>query len=557
MLSYFETQVKTAPKASFTPARSGLLQRCTATTECDDCRDKRLGLQREAIQPSSLSPARTLATGEAGRQAHPSEVPPIVHEVLGAPGQPLGAAMRTFMEPRFGYDFSQVRVHADGKAAESAEAVNARAYTVGRDIVFGPGQYAQQTETGQRLLAHELTHVIQQADHSVGTDAETKASNAANQVVGGKALAPGMVGGAPVSIQMAPKDTAPSPDADAPSPSTLRMRPTAGESSEPPIDEFDFDKTDIPAKHLDRLNELRTRLLNAPDAKVILTGHTDTVGSEKYNLDLGRRRAQAVRDFLTQKSGVASSRITVESLGETQPAAEQPAPQLDPNTGVRNPKNRRVEIRITGSLKAPGFEFDPRDPAKKPPINLKLPPDYFEKHPPKPAPDQPEKPTPTEEPKKEGGLKAEGSITLTPGKTPEKGSTRAARMVESELEVSYEESTGKRKILPKISVTLHIGPNGVEELEADLVLFKQELAKQTLGGAVKNLEVHVSFNPGFSLDKSTANRLIPDFAAKFKATLAADLGIPRTSISLPVEVSVSVDPLGRPEAEVKFTLFKF
>ena len=70
--------------------------------------------------------------------------------------------MRTFFEPRFERDFSQVRVHADAHAAESAQAVQALAYTVGSDIVFGAGQYAPATTAGQRLLAHELTHVVQQ-----------------------------------------------------------------------------------------------------------------------------------------------------------------------------------------------------------------------------------------------------------------------------------------------------------------------------------------------------------------------------------------------------------
>jgi hypothetical protein len=66
------------------------------------------------------------------------------------------------MEPRFGHDFSRVRVHTDSKAAESARAVNALAYTVGRDVVFGAGQHVPGTSAGQRLLAHELAHVVQQ-----------------------------------------------------------------------------------------------------------------------------------------------------------------------------------------------------------------------------------------------------------------------------------------------------------------------------------------------------------------------------------------------------------
>lgn len=95
--------------------------------------------------------------------------PPIVHEVLASPGQSLYSTVRGFMEPRFGYDFSQVRVHTDAKAAESAQAMGAVAYTVGQEVVFGAGQYAPGTAEGRRLLAHELTHVVQQASAATPT----------------------------------------------------------------------------------------------------------------------------------------------------------------------------------------------------------------------------------------------------------------------------------------------------------------------------------------------------------------------------------------------------
>ncbi|MGH9508475.1 MAG: eCIS core domain-containing protein [Terriglobales bacterium] len=85
-----------------------------------------------------------------------------MHEVLGSPGQPLDPATRAFFEPRFGHDFSHVRVHTDAHAADSARAVNALAYTVGRNIAFGAGQYLPTTSVGKHLLAHELTHVVQQ-----------------------------------------------------------------------------------------------------------------------------------------------------------------------------------------------------------------------------------------------------------------------------------------------------------------------------------------------------------------------------------------------------------
>jgi hypothetical protein len=196
------------PKSSLTPAHVGSLQRKCAcggtpgpTGECEACRKKKL--QRKS------------KNGRSETQRDP-EVPPIVHEVLRSPGQPLDASMRAFFESRFGhdfrnvklrhtiandtqgnltlndphdadeeeanqvaervsrsiepqvasspreYDFSHVRIHTDGRAAASARAVNALAYVVGKHIVFGAGTYSGHTFPGRRLLAHELTHVVQQ-----------------------------------------------------------------------------------------------------------------------------------------------------------------------------------------------------------------------------------------------------------------------------------------------------------------------------------------------------------------------------------------------------------
>jgi hypothetical protein len=90
------------------------------------------------------------------------QVPHIVDEVLNSPGKPLDEITRGFMEPKFGHKFNHVRIHTDSKAIHSAAAINARAYTVGRDVVFGHGQFSPMTAEGQKLLAHELVHVIQQ-----------------------------------------------------------------------------------------------------------------------------------------------------------------------------------------------------------------------------------------------------------------------------------------------------------------------------------------------------------------------------------------------------------
>jgi hypothetical protein len=118
--------------------------------------------QSKLREPPKFAPSvvKPLFKREPGAGTIPD--PQIVEAGLQSPGIPLDPATRDFMESRFGYDFSQVRIHTDPKAAESARALNAMAYTVGRDVVFGPGRYSPMTSSGTRLLAHELTHVVQQ-----------------------------------------------------------------------------------------------------------------------------------------------------------------------------------------------------------------------------------------------------------------------------------------------------------------------------------------------------------------------------------------------------------
>ncbi len=126
-----------------------LLQRCGAGCDCAGCRARH-------DKPVQLSRAAFPAAG-------PREAPSIVGDALRGPGQPLAPGVQALMGARFGHDFGHVRVHTGGLAAASARAIDARAYTVGRNVVFGAGQYAPQTPAGARLLAHELTHVVQQA----------------------------------------------------------------------------------------------------------------------------------------------------------------------------------------------------------------------------------------------------------------------------------------------------------------------------------------------------------------------------------------------------------
>jgi hypothetical protein len=179
--------------------------------DCEECRKKR-ALQRHTANPRA-----------------PEAAPLIVHDVLRSPGRPLDAATRVFMESRFGHDFGRVRVHTDLKAAQSARAVNALAYTVGADIVFGSGQYHPEGIEGRRLLAHELVHTIQQNDVAQPTAAahgtlvvsgpeswqEREASVHAERVIAGAAVA--VRSGSAVTLQRqqpASKPTIPVPVVD-------------------------------------------------------------------------------------------------------------------------------------------------------------------------------------------------------------------------------------------------------------------------------------------------------------------------------------------------------
>jgi hypothetical protein len=110
-----------------------------------------------AVQPAPIHAKSAADTGPTSVEA-----PPIVREVLNSPGQPLDAATRAFFEPRFKQDFGDVRVHTDEQSRWAAHAIGARAFTAGSDIAFMSGAYEPRADRGQRLLAHELAHVVQQ-----------------------------------------------------------------------------------------------------------------------------------------------------------------------------------------------------------------------------------------------------------------------------------------------------------------------------------------------------------------------------------------------------------
>lgn len=156
--------------------------------ECAECKKKK-ELQRRSAGPA------------------PERVPSIVRDVLESSGQPLSETARESMERRFGHDFSHVRVHSDARAGESARAVNALAFTVGSKIVFAPGEYRPFSPDGQRLLAHELTHVVQQR----GAAGSLSALSIADSSSQAEREAESVASGAPPTAHVPPRITPAAP----------------------------------------------------------------------------------------------------------------------------------------------------------------------------------------------------------------------------------------------------------------------------------------------------------------------------------------------------------
>jgi Domain of unknown function (DUF4157) len=157
-----------------------VLQRgCGCGGTCSDC-SSRPTSETEELESANI---QRESAGDAGS----SKAPRSVYETLESPGQALNPGVRGHMESHFGADFNQVRVHTGSKADESCKSVHALAYTVGQDIAFANGQYAPDTPAGQRLLAHELVHTVQQRgvspqqDLSIG-EPDTPLEREADQV---------------------------------------------------------------------------------------------------------------------------------------------------------------------------------------------------------------------------------------------------------------------------------------------------------------------------------------------------------------------------------------
>ena len=241
---------------------------CACGGGCNKCKKKQLSLKR-----------RSANSHEA------VETPASVDGVLHSPGQPLDTTTRAFMEPRFGYDFGGVRLHTDSAAARSARDVNALAFTVGSHIAFGAGQYVPGSAQSNRLLAHELAHVVQQG----GAESGPQVSNVIQRAGDPAAI--------PVGFQC---------DTDL----------TAGRPAGTDLP-FPTGNSDVTVLHEPALTAFVAAWVAAGGTEDILVhGYASPPGTQASNWTLSCERAQHVRDALIAR-GIPSIHIDIVAHGES------------------------------------------------------------------------------------------------------------------------------------------------------------------------------------------------------------------------------------------------
>jgi outer membrane protein OmpA-like peptidoglycan-associated protein len=323
-------------------------------------------------QTPAVAPA-----GSARSNVHSvaDRMPAATQQVLNSSAAPLDTKTRAFFEPRFGHDFSGVRVHSDAEAAASARAMRANAYTVGQHIAFDTGKYQPGSREGQKLIAHELAHTVQQKDAAAGSgrlslgeqtdQSETEAHTAAESIHQGP-VAIGSRRQLSVQRQVNPSsaDMPRRLDLDLAESATPFMAASIGSVT---IDHFETGKTDISAPNLDSLSKTSETMLvlmkQYPGSTVRVIGHTDAVGQESDNQVLGQGRADAAQAVLLGK-GIPAQALHTESHG---------ASELLVKTKMAEPHNRRVEVRFTPgrrfrSIMSPRPGPDPGQPT--PPVDL-------------------------------------------------------------------------------------------------------------------------------------------------------------------------------------------
>jgi outer membrane protein OmpA-like peptidoglycan-associated protein len=297
---------------------------------------------------------------EMHRASAEHEAPEIVHEVLRSPGHPLDKLTRTFFEPRFGYDFSQVKVHSDTNAAESARAVNALAYVVGQDVVFGAEQYAPGTREGQRLLAHELSHVVQQRGSALtklvvgtpDTPCVQKAEHVANPLPRRQQAAPLTLSERIVRRDAEERKNLVPSGSDLKGTSWVNLDDPDGHVASVYFSTNQTSLDDLDKRALATVYNTYEKYLQLKKVQMLFIGYADYRGAEKFNKSLGIQRAEAVAKYFSPLMILKPSNYSfgISSAGESE------APQVGRTSSELSPY-RRVDIiaspaKTTPKLKA-------------------------------------------------------------------------------------------------------------------------------------------------------------------------------------------------------------
>ncbi|WP_143305139.1 eCIS core domain-containing protein [Chitinophaga vietnamensis] len=280
-------------------------------------------------------------------------------------GDKLPANTQQFMESRFGSDFSDVRIHTASYATALSRELSAQAFTVGNDIYFNAGKFSPETASGKHLLAHELTHTIQQGG----------ISRKINRVVDQEETMDILSGSAEESIQRTGDEEMSRSQEIAQSESSPGQAEVSMQPLSISIYNFAINSAQLKPYHIQVLNELILVLsqTNAQNWRVELVGNTDSSGEPVVNDPLSVRRAAAVRRYLSARLG---SRISSRGEGEDNPAVSN-------ETVSGRSRNRRVDMLLVSTVNAarqhlpgqPGQQDVPpsqdtpnRDPGPQPPV---------------------------------------------------------------------------------------------------------------------------------------------------------------------------------------------
>ncbi|HEY6352711.1 MAG TPA: DUF4157 domain-containing protein [Candidatus Angelobacter sp.] len=302
-------------------ATSATLQRKCSCGTTGSCGGGSTALNEEQTHTASIGPIQRSATGPPQL----SDPMPMVDRALQSPGSQLDSVTQDFMESRFRHDFGSVQIHTDDSAARSAEAINARAYTAGNHVVFGRSQYSPDSQAGRHLLAHELTHVLQQGSGKARPSLQRQ-----NLPAKGSGSPPE---GAPSGETDVPSHTAAGKSGDPSSPSSpvCPHTPTGlgAVAPSPPCVKKPTRDIGFTGRHYHFCNDSDVLAAETPasiavfvgkqasDATYTVHGYASQEGAADYNRNLACHRANRMATLLAGAGVSAGNLVEVASKGPT------------------------------------------------------------------------------------------------------------------------------------------------------------------------------------------------------------------------------------------------